>query len=73
MQYSKIGAPMTGLGQSRSFDRVGVKSAYTLRAAQEWTFSHFAFGPDCDICTAAKKALLDHLVGGRLTGKIENK
>jgi hypothetical protein len=31
------------------------------------------FGPNRDICNAAKKALLDHLVGGRLTGKTENK
>jgi len=37
------------------------------------TTRHFREGPHCEICTAAKKALLDHLVGGRLTGKTENK
>src|SRR4029077_11168564 len=57
--------PLSGSGQSRRFCDVRVTSAYAPRAAPKRTWKHFAFVPGSEICTAAKKHLLDNLVGKR--------
>jgi hypothetical protein len=55
---------MSALGQKRTSELVQSMSAITPKADIEGVLTNVRFVPKADSCTAAKRALFDHLVGG---------
>jgi len=66
VHHSKTDAATSHLGQGQTFNSVRVTSALPLITDSEQTLRHVGYGPQRDICSAAKSVVNSRVVQKRL-------